>query len=647
MAVLVGGALVALLGLTWFVIDVGNAFEHRRHLQMQADAGALAGAGDFRFPCSDAPILEQVAKYSGDELNAQVNGGQSRVQRKINSPLWHNQSSPQDPTVREGGPCEAGMIDVKLTETDLPFLLKIADLIPGFPGDKFDFINSHARVEFRQLDRTGGTLPVGVEDVRPKAIRAEFVDETTGAVIGTRDLTQSGMSGGLTLWSNAAQPLPVNIPSTSHIGVRIVTSGSGLTTCGAPLVECYDTATANGLVHIRGWSGEGSGAQPNPPRARSVRLVSGSCEDPYFVVVSATCTVGVRATVDFGNLPPADARVQATVGKNVYPLAYDATSATWQSPAGSFIPVPAAAGPVDIGLSWEETSGTVNGQTCTTRNNNPCKGTFAGGGMVQRVFSGTPSRSGPIRLLRVSENGVPGANSFRRCEAGNLNCTHDLVVTAGLVGSLANAQSVDDPIVALRVVGGSQNQSLDCDPAQPKLRDELAFGCAPEYARNTGTLCPATATALWATAQPWNCVAIQTGSATNQVPAGMNLRILGSEKPASCTSPNQWSKFPNIPSDDPRFVEVFLVPFNSFSGSGSGTRPVVEFATFYVTGWTGKGSGFNNPCQGNGDDPVPGDEAGYIVGHFVKYVQTLNEGGAGEERCDEAAFGTCVAVMTQ
>ena len=30
-----------------FVVDVGNWFEHKRHLQMQADAAALAGAQEF------------------------------------------------------------------------------------------------------------------------------------------------------------------------------------------------------------------------------------------------------------------------------------------------------------------------------------------------------------------------------------------------------------------------------------------------------------------------------------------------------------------------------------------------------------------------------------------------------------------------
>jgi hypothetical protein len=200
--------------------------------------------------------------------------------------------------------------------------------------------------------------------------------------------------------------------------------------------------------------------------------------------------------------------------------------------------------------------------------------------------------------------------------------------------------------VALRVIGGSQNQSLDCDPDLSQLREELAAGCAPEYGINHGTACPGTAGTLWGTPQPWRCVAIQTGGATNQVPAGMNERILGDAQATACTSPNNWSDFPDLPENDPRLLQVFLTPFASFSGSGNTTVPVTDFATFYVTGWTGQGQGFNNPCQGNGDDPVPNNDAGYIVGHFVKYIAEIGS-GTGGSACDLSSFGSCIPTMTR
>jgi uncharacterized membrane protein len=73
------------------VVDVGSWFEHKRHLQTQADAAALAAAGDFRIPCVDQPILDRANQYggfsspSGTTYNQQVAGGQSRTHILINS----------------------------------------------------------------------------------------------------------------------------------------------------------------------------------------------------------------------------------------------------------------------------------------------------------------------------------------------------------------------------------------------------------------------------------------------------------------------------------------------------------------------------------------------------------------------------------
>ena len=85
-----------------------------------------------------------------------------------------------------------------------------------------------------------------------------------------------------------------------------------------------------------------------------------------------------------------------------------------------------------------------------------------------------------------------------------------------------------------------------------------------------------------------------------------------------------------LTAGDPRIVFVIVTPFGAFGGSGSTTVPVVRFATFYITGWTGQGGGFDNPCLGNGDE-MPTNPA-EIVGRFINYVDTPNDGGqAGED----------------
>jgi Putative Flp pilus-assembly TadE/G-like len=625
-----------------FVGDVANWYVHKRHLQLQADAGALAGGGAFTFPCADGPIDATARRYAGDPnatgpYNLQVGGAnQGSVHVLINSgDFWDKGGSDYSDG---GGPCETKRVDVKVTEANLPLFFKIPGLFSLVPA-----VNARARVEIRALSYlSGGALPIAVPDVDPRHAKATFVDEETGTLLATTPLTNSGTDGGLAIWDNAAAPVSVPI-SSSRIGVRITLGGHETSTaCGDPLVDCYDAGSADGVVYIRGFSSGGSGVQPNPPLARDVTLIPGSCTDPYFTSASSTCTIGVSADVDFGVADPSTigATVSATVDGRTRPLRYDAAAGRWESVGNNFFDVDPAVGPLPVTLSWEVRNGTIGGQSCR------CTGTF---GTVQRVFSADENRSGPLELVQVSGNGIAGANSLER------GTTQQLVVTIGMTPTLQNARDVNDPIVTLRVVGGSRNQSLDCEPpnypgspiSKTNLSDELAYGCSPGYTVNTGTACPDSPTSLWSSPEPWNCVAVQTGSATNQVPRGLNLRILGDEKPATCTSPNNWSLFPFIPAGDPRVLNVFITPFGSFSGSGSGVVPVTKLGTFYVTGWTASGSGFRNPCQGNGDDPVPGGDAGNIVGHFIKYIFGLNDGGGSTETCDFSSFGSCIAVLTE
>jgi hypothetical protein len=630
--------LPVLLAFIVLVADVGNWFEHKRHLQMQADAGALAGGGVFTVPCGDAPIIATARKYSGDPnavgpYNVQVPPTvPANVHVLVNSTSYWNQGS-SDYT--DGGPpCAAKKVDLKLTEADLPLFFGV---IPGL--SVVPAINAHARVSVQQLSYSSGSLPIAVPDVDPTRAKATFIDETTGAVLATTNLTNTGVANGLSIWANTASPVAVPV-STSHIGLRITLGGGTSTTCGDPLVDCYDLGSPDGIVHVHGWSSSGSGAQPNPPLARDVKLFPATCSDPYFSSASAACTIGVSAVVDFGPGGPATVggTVKAVVDGATHPLTYNAGNGRWESTGNNFFSIAPNVGPLPVQLTWAETIGTVGGQVCKNGGNNPCQGNF---GTVQRTFSATDPRSGPIKLAQVWENGSFWANSFQT------GTTHDLVVKIGVTPNLQNAQGVNDPIVTLRVVGGSQNQSLDCDPNYSNLYQELAYGCRPRYTTNAGVPCPSNASALWSSPQPWDCTAIQTGSATNQVPRGLNLRILGDEKPSTCTSPNNWSMFPNIPAGDRRALNVFITPFGAFGGSGNTVVPVIRFGTFYVTGWTSQGGGFNNPCQGNGDDPVPNNDAGNVVGHFIKYVYGLNDGGGGGEVCDFNAFGSCIAVLTE
>ncbi|HEX8854153.1 MAG TPA: TadE family protein [Thermoleophilaceae bacterium] len=626
------------------VVDVANWFEHKRHLQLQADAAALAGGGRFGAPCDDTAITDTATAYGGATYNAQVGGtAPANVHMEFNSQTYFGQSSPVDSTVVTGSPCAALMLDVKMTETDLPWLFSVAKFVP--------FINAHARVSVRQIDNQQGALPVGVPDVNPKLAKVTFVDESDGTVLGSASMTRVGSDAqGNALWDNSGSPVPVTFqksgnPQRMDVGVRVALSGGNSTNCTDPLVNCYDAGSTNGgLDYIRGYSNAGSGTAAVPiAREISFLPANGSCADPYFHVGTTACTVVLQAKVDFGTgtgnptVSPTNADLQAFVdGKNpAVNLTYNSTTHLWRSNPLTIQP---QTGPVPIELRW-----TSNSSSCGK--NGKCSGTF---GNVQRSFSGLDDRSGPIQLLQVWEGLQQDTNAFEMCSSVQSSCTHNLVVHMAIKGSLKNAADVNDPIVSLRLVGNdsnsSRNQSLDCDPGYPNLKEELAHGCRPAYAKNTGQACPGSTTTLWATAQPWNCVAIQTGTAINQVSQGMNERIQGSANSNTCVSPNNWSKFGTAQWDwsDPRITPLFLVPYGSFGGSGSGTLPVIDFAYFYVTGYSGQGNG-TDPCAGKGDDPA---QPGYIVGHFIKYVSSLGN-SSGSTPCDPNAFGGCVVQLTE
>jgi hypothetical protein len=673
----------ALMMIGVLAVDVGNWYVHKRELQIQADAGALAAAGYYRYPCDDTAIADVAREYAGGVRNRFARIAPERLSFQLNQPTFFNQPEKPDPADNDmtGSPCADSAVDVKMTETDVPWFFGL----PLTPA-----INAQARVAIRRLEGLKGMLPVALPVPDPKRIRVTFISEVTGETLGVKDLCpRPGAVNGLSVWDNAAgnpagwdttngackagtAPTPKSLafddpaPSSKWERVGMIVHLSGAAdqiACGQPLVKCHQSGSS-GLGFIHGWSDlpAVTDAANSAPAARSVVLLPGTCGDAYFNTRTATCTIGVSAAVDFqpreldglGNVRKVpggggqsvdavsvDAVVTTSAGTTTYPLTWSPSAKRWTA---ANVSIPPAGGVSTVRLSWEQRDNTVvmggTSQTCTTRNNNPCKDTFPG--VLQRTVSANSTVAGAIKLLQIGNlTSSSGVNDVKACSSG---CGEDFVVTVGLGGSLALSEPGDPPSV-LRVTGGSQTQAIDCDPDVATLKDEIATGCGPAYGRNTGQSCPDhQASAPQAAGATWFCVWTKTGQAPNQVSAGMNKRLLGNEKPTACTAPNQW---PDYPPSDPRIIPVFLVPFGSFSGSGNDSFPVSDFAYFYITGWTGQGAGFANPCQGNGDDPVPGDDAGLIVGHFIKHVDTVNVGGAGETPCDLTTISGCVAVMTR
>src|SRR5882672_5176699 len=67
--------LPVLILIAAFAIETANWFTHHSHLQIQADAAALAAAQDFQFPCTpggamDERISTDVHHYDGTQTGA-------------------------------------------------------------------------------------------------------------------------------------------------------------------------------------------------------------------------------------------------------------------------------------------------------------------------------------------------------------------------------------------------------------------------------------------------------------------------------------------------------------------------------------------------------------------------------------------------
>ena len=651
---MVAVTMPVLLLFVMMVVEFGNFFEHRRHLQLQADAGALAGAGLFNhcFTSDAANLLAandaieaEARRYGGANstaFNQQVGNATPRITQRINRKTFQVAGPPADDTV-EARPCTAKMLDVKMTEADLPLLMRgFAALFGGLFDDRdVDAINARARIEIQELAQISGTnLPLAVPDPNPRIAAITFVNESgTGDLCAappcTVPLVDEGVVGNLRQWRTAAA-FRITVPSNgAKVGVRVQFGGGTSTACGDDFVACYE-----GLALIRGFS-----APASAPSVGAVWPITASCLGASFVYQYPTpCAVGVAADLDFGPgvtlatlLDTSLTRVRAVIRGDGLPnagVSYPMTwsGGVWSTEPDAFTPQ-SFGGPYDVSLEWEIEAGTMGGATCTTAGNNPCDGTYED---VQRIFSGSLERSGSVRAISVSEPGSTATGSPLSLSAGD----HDLNVAVGTYFFKAvdvDSASTDETVV-LRLVGsGSNNFAIDCDAGR-NLAEELAAGCQTPYQRTTRVPgCPAPAPMT-----PADCVNTEPGGAVGQMRQGMRDHFAAQ---AGCPA-NGWGTFPLDPTD-PRIVPMILTDFGSFIQQGQHEVAVRRFGAFYITGWD---TGPSFACASNEPYPFPESPNGDIWGHFIHSVSTINNGGGDPNALcnfDPLALDACIAVLTR
>lgn len=667
------------------VVDVGQWYVHKKALQNDADAAVFAGSqlwgSCFKTATTTPawlPMQQEAQNYDGEtglahNYNPQVGGTlkgtfgvafDSTTFPLAQPPNQGPDDTPSDScaltTLSDGK--QHYIFDVKATEQNVPLIFGGAAF--GINGPT---LHATARTELDQVQSLNGLLPIGVTDPSPKYMLAQFVDEDASdtPITGWIPLCRIGApgcsgtpGGGSELWSTLTTT-PVSMPATSkNVGVRLkfIWAGTDNTLpCDAgSLVQCYDNVPSNiqsdGLTHIRLYPSGATGVHLN-----NVWMLAGSCANAYFTVSTTnSCGPGVQAEVDLGNHPvkmvwnknscdTGCAQVWATVDGTKYQLnppsslpANGLGLMTWTLPAGATV-TGTGPHPVTMGWQWQQTSGTWNGLTCTSATGNPCvvtNGTFNGGSPVQRIYLGDSGvRSGPVQGITIFSDTVgSGANSFAQ------GTTQNLGVTVSNPCFQTEFSDPACPLVDLRVSAsatGSQSQSLDCDPALPNIKDEIANGCNPSYTtyplRSLTNPCPTQSVldnSPNTPQDPWDCVAVQTGN--GDVEGGLQQRI-GTD-PATCA--NSW---PGYLATDRRQVPLFLVPYSAFNNSGSNqTYPVVGFAAFYITGYKG------DPCP---NATTSGVKQGTIPGHFITFLPAGKGVTPSKQPCDPLALTPCVPVL--
>jgi hypothetical protein len=633
-AVLVAILMPGLLFLFLLVIDVGNWYVHHRHLQMQADAAALAGGARFGDCFSpDATVVsnaatsmqQAAAAYGGTsagDYNVQVASGtpdSSTVVALYNSKTFARGGPGPDDTTAD--PCTAPyMFDVKQTDEDVPYVLAglVNALVPS-ASTVVPAINARARIELKKSTVLEGSLPLAVPDVDPKHVTVTYVNEADGSLVaGPFELTKESSANGLWYWSGSSD---VTLPADANVGIRIGLGAQSATCAGANGTGgdgfvCYDYADPDiGLATIRSVGSGGTVDQPKPRVwATTTCAPSGG---PFFapkdIVAPATsCSASIQAVLQTSGgavTDPAKMKLfQAVLNgaglKNASaPLTYDSADGYWTT--GYVYAVPGDGGPVDVTLQWRSTTGTTQ--------------TYSG---VQRVYSGADDTSGPVKELSVSSTTATTGSPYTLSTG-----THTLTVTVGVEGSLDLTNQTQTTM--LRLTGGSRTTAIACDgPGASLFDNSLQNGCQTPYGINAAGYCPdPDPPADYAT-----CVPTETGEMAGPTLHGLDARF------ASCPAVN-WPD--EDVATDPRVIKLMITDFSSLGGNGTTEVPVTNFAAFYVTGWTG------SKCTNN--DPPPPNlsiKKGAIWGHFVKYVAP-DPLSYGTESCDPLAITPCVPVLVK
>jgi hypothetical protein len=651
-AVLIGVMMPLIVLLLSFVIDTGNWWVHDRHLQTQADAGALAGAQGPWFPaCDDATIRQNVLAYSGGTYNQQYQPA-GTVSALLNSSAYADKGGKDS---SDGGtPCQTlasatavhpGFVDVKADESGLQ------NFFGSLPGFNSVTVHAHARVEIQGVQEEAAVRPVAVRNASLyKCAHAQLwttnSDGTLKSMLGSpfTSFTRTVLSDSSTQFQiTGSATMPAKTSSSAskapHVAVQVILGNTGCTTTDT-FADPPGVAGVNFINVYRDLASVTVGAG-QPPALGSVSMPPGSSScspDPYFAV--SACNAVVKAYVKWRS-----GAITTNSGKNVF-ITINGVDATAASDTGgsywtASVPIGAESGPNPITIGWRQKIGTITGsgpkpQDCTKGQG--CSGSFD---VAQQSFGATNdddvTNSGDIDLVQIADGNGLYANSLLQ------GTSHSFTITVRVKG-LENSRPTDPPVVLRNSNQNSKRTGLvDCGQGNGASADKTAImnGCPlGVYIWPEGTQC------VVPNSDPIDCVNPIAGNRRQKIASAVKDRING-----SC---NYWNAYRDsgtfninnyILGSDPRVMPMIITEPADLSGGTNGSPiPVRAIATFYVTGYdggAGNGQGCNNePFPGRGSDKFQ------IWGHWIKYVPV--GGGIGNgQGCDPNKFGDCIAVLTQ
>jgi Prealbumin-like fold domain/Putative Flp pilus-assembly TadE/G-like len=464
-------SLAVLTLVAALVVNVGHWWVHKRHLQTQVDAAALAGSsafsGCFVNPAlANTNIRNAALAFAGDQNrlptteNEQVSPKKTNgVHVLLNSADYWPTSVADNSGTGFGPPCSTRWIDVKGTDDDVPPIFGFLSFLPD--------VKARARVSIRQVEQFQGVLPWSVPEVEPASVTALIVNET-GSVIDNVPLPKGSVQPvngvNIQLYNGIKN---VTLPP-GKADVVILTSTSATPTlgatvdaaCGVTGNACYaGSAAANGLAMIRTRANTGTAAA-GTPHLTGFRLDPGNCSGDtangsagYFLR-NADCSPQAVATIDFGAGAPANptasplfARVYLKVSPTGAtdpcpdpgcPMTYSTGATAWQAAVPH---VDFGTGPFTYSLRWQTGGAGPGGLSVASRQKLGHLSSIDSGerslAAVTRATAACSGNNARIHVRKVLDN---------RSALGGLNYTDfSYVVSDGCeqTGTFSNGNTVD------------------------------------------------------------------------------------------------------------------------------------------------------------------------------------------------------------